>query len=88
MNKHFEDAQYYLKRAGETAAKGIGQEVGNIRERFQALVGGDEEPEAGRLEEFRADLDDLIERAEGQTRERLEQARERIDDYRGRQPAE
>jgi len=88
MNKHFEDAQYYLKRAGETAAKGISQEVGNIRDRFQTLVGGDEEPEAGRLDEFRADLDDLIEKAEGQTRERLEEARERIDEYRGRQPAE
>jgi hypothetical protein len=88
MNKHFEDAQYYLKRAGETAAKGIGEEVGSIRERFQALVGGDEEPEAGRLDEFRADLDELIERAEGQTRERLEEARERIDEYRGRKPAE
>lgn len=88
MNKHFEDAQYYLKRAGETAAKGITQEVSGIRERFQVLVGGDEEPESGRLDEFRADLDELIEKAEGQTRERLEDARERIDEYRDRQPAE
>jgi hypothetical protein len=27
MNQHFEDARYYLKRAGETAKAGIAEEL-------------------------------------------------------------
>jgi hypothetical protein len=46
-NQHFEDARYYLKRAGETAKAGIAEELEPTRERFQELT-GDEEPDAGR----------------------------------------
>ena len=33
-NQHFEDAQYYLKRAGETTKVGIAEGLELIRERF------------------------------------------------------
>ena len=84
MNKHFEDAQYYLKRAGETAARGVQEELAPIRERFTAIVGSDEEPEASRIEKVRSDLEELSKKAEGQTKEAIDNARAsllpRLDD--------
>lgn len=82
MNKHFEDAQYYLKRAGETAKKGVVEELEPIERRFSDLTGGEEEPEAGRLEEVRSDLKEVSEKAEGEAKKAIEDARERIDEYR------
>jgi hypothetical protein len=83
MNKHFEDAQYYLKRAGKTAKKGVSEELEPVRERFQSIVGGDEEPEPGRLDQVREDLKEIQSRAEGEAKEAIGSARERIDEYRG-----
>lgn len=82
VNKHFEDARYYMKRAGETAKAGVSEEVGKVEERFRDLTGRDEEPEPGRLDEIKADLLELQERAEGEAREAIEDARGRIDAYR------
>ena len=83
MNKHFEDAKYYLKRAGETAKAGVSEEIEPIRERVNDLIDREEEePEPGRFDEVRADLKELQEKAEGETREAIEDARERIDNYR------
>jgi len=56
MNKHFEDTRYYVKRAGETAKRGIAEELEPIEERVQAITGRGKEPEPSRLEEVRADL--------------------------------
>ena len=50
MNNHFEDARYSLKRAGETAKKGVSEELAALEDRVQNLMGGKEEPEASRLE--------------------------------------
>jgi hypothetical protein len=84
MNKHFEDAQYYLKRAGETAKKGVVEELEPIQERIDTVTGGedDTEPEPNRLEEIRADLKELQGRAEGEAKEAIADAREKIDTYR------
>jgi hypothetical protein len=83
MNKHFEDAKYYLKRAGETAKAGISEELEPLKERVDDLVDREEaDPEPGRFDEVRADLEALQERAEGETREAIADARERIDAYR------
>lgn len=82
VNKHFEDARYYMKRAGETAKAGVSEEVGKVEERFRELTGRDEDPEPGRLDEIKADLQELQERAEGEAREAIEEARERIEAYR------
>jgi hypothetical protein len=75
MNQHFEDARYYLKRAGETAKAGIAEELEPIRELFQELT-GDEKPDAGRLQEVREELTELQERAEGEAKETIADARE------------
>ena len=66
MNKHFEDARYYLKRAGETAGKGLKEELEPVEARFRELTGKEEEPEPNRLEAVKADLKALQERAEGE----------------------
>jgi hypothetical protein len=82
VNKHFEDARYYLKRAGETAKAGVAEEVSAVEERFRDLTGRDEEPEDSRLEDIKAELAELQERAEGEANEAIEDARERIEEYR------
>ena len=82
MNKHFEDARYYLKRAGETAKKGVEEELQPVRERFQELTGEDDEPELSRLEQVRGDLKDVQAGAEGEAKEAIGQARDRISAYR------
>ena len=83
MNKHFEDAKYYLKRAGETAKAGVSEELEPLKERVDDLVDREEaEPEPGRFDEVRAELEALQERAEGETRGAIADARERIDAYR------
>lgn len=83
MNKHFEDTRYYLKRAGETAKRGIAEELEPVQERVQELVGDEEEPDPGRIEQVRADLAEIGERAEGEAKTAIEDARERLDQYRG-----
>ncbi|KOX91953.1 DUF7553 family protein [Haloarcula rubripromontorii] len=88
MNRHFEDARYYLKRAGETATKGVKEELGPVEERFRELTGKEEEPEPSRLEAVKADLKELQEKAEGEAEEAIADAREKIGDYRGKSETE
>ena len=92
MSKHFEDARYYLGRAAEHAKAGVKEELEPLRERVSKLVGDEpeEEPDPSRLEKLQADLKALEERAEGEAREAVGSARERIEAYRTReeQPAE
>lgn len=82
MNKHFEDTKYYLKRAAETARRGVEEEIEPLQERVQDLVGDEteeSEPEPGRIEQLREDLSELQERAEGEAKEAIGEARERLD---------
>jgi gas vesicle protein len=78
MNKHFEDTQYYIKRAGKTAKKGVSEELEPIEARVKKLTGKEAEPEPGRLEEVRDDLKELQERAEGEAKEAIANAREKL----------
>jgi len=82
MNKHFEDTRYYLKRAGETAKRGIAEELEPVQERVKKVTGGEEEPEPGRLDEIRADLKDIQERAEGEAEKAIGEARGKLKAYR------
>ena len=88
MNKHFEDARYYLKRAGEHAKLGLREELEPVEERLDELTGGETEPEPTRLESLREELADLERRAEGETKAAIADARERIVAYRGEREAE
>ena len=82
MNKHFEDARYYLGRATEHAKEGIKEELDPLEERFRELTGREEEPQPTRLEQVQDDLKTLEERAEGETKKAIHSARERISKYR------
>ncbi|QCC49764.1 DUF7553 family protein [Halapricum salinum] len=88
MNKHFEDTRYYLKRAGETAKRGVSEELEPIRDRFQSVTGGEEEPEPSRLDEIKADLKGVQEKAEGEAKEAIGEARGKIQQYRESRAAE
>ncbi|MFC5279029.1 hypothetical protein ACFPM1_09710 [Halorubrum rubrum] len=92
MSKHFEDARYYLGRAAEHAKAGVKEELEPLQDRVSKLVGDEpeEEPEPSRLEKLQADLKSLEERAEGEAREAVKSARERVEAYRKRdeQPSE
>ena len=87
MNRHFEDARYDLKRAGETATKGVRAELEPVEERFRELTGREEEPEPNRLDGIKADLKEVQAKAEGEAREAIADAREKIDEYREKQIA-
>jgi len=82
MNKHFEDALYYISRAGEHAKEGALEELGPLEERFRELTGREEEPEPSRLEKLQGELEELEERAEGEAQTAIANARERIRRYR------
>ena len=87
MNRHFEDARYYLKRTGETAKKGVEEELEPVSERFRELTGREAEPEPDRLDEVRAELREIRGKAEGEAREAIADAREKMAAYRGKQTA-
>lgn len=89
MSKHFEDARYYLGRAAEHAKAGVKEELAPVEERVKGLIGTeeDEEPEPSRLDQIQADLKRLEERAEGEAREAVASARQRVKEYRGHDAA-
>lgn len=82
MNKHFEDAVYYLGRAGEHAKEGVMAELDPVEARVRELTGREKEPEPSRLEKLQGDLKELEGRAEGEAKEAIADARERIRQYR------
>ncbi|GAB6861841.1 hypothetical protein ACFR97_11085 [Haloplanus litoreus] len=88
MNKHFEDALYYMGRAGEHAKEGVMEELDPLEERFRELTGKEQEPEPSRLEKLQDDLQELETRAEGEAKTAIEDARERIRRYRGEESSE
>ncbi|MBX0324505.1 hypothetical protein EGH21_15860 [Halomicroarcula sp. F13] len=88
MNKHFEDARYYLKRAGETASKGVKEELEPVEQRFRELTGKESEPEPGRLDKVKTDLKDLQQNAEGEAEQAIADARSKIESYRQKDETE
>ncbi|VTT85935.1 unknown [Halorubrum sp. DM2] len=90
MSKHFEDARYYLGRATEHAKAGVAEELEPVETRVKELVGREDEepePEPSRLDKLQADLKRIEERAEGEAREAVASARERVAEYRGKDAA-
>ena len=87
MNKHFEDARYYLGRASEHAKEGVVEELQPVEERFRKLTGNEEEPEPSRLEKVQQELKELESRAEGESKKAIADARTRIRKYRNGESA-
>ncbi|WP_435062892.1 DUF7553 family protein [Halobaculum sp. EA56] len=82
MSKHFEDARYYLGRAADHAKEGVKEELEPLEERVRVLVGKETEPEPSRLERLEADLKELSTTAEGEAKAAVQDARDRLRDYR------
>jgi molecular chaperone GrpE (heat shock protein) len=85
MNKHFEDAAYYLKRAGEHAKAGLAEELAPLERRIREFRGQEQEPELSRLEKVQAELADIERRAEGETKKAVADARKRLSEYRSKE---
>ena len=83
MPAQFEDA---VDAQGEllVGKKGVVEELEPIQDRIDNLTGDDDEaePEASRLEDIRADLKELQGKAEGEAKEAIADAREKIETYR------
>ena len=88
MNRHFSDAWYYLRRAGEHAATGLKEELAPVEDRIRERFGLERPPEPSRLEMIQAELLELEQRAEGEGKRAIHDARERLRQYRESAPAE
>ncbi len=81
MNKHFEDAVYYQKRAAEHAKLGVEESLAPAAARVRRLLGREPEadPEPSRIEGVRERVRTVERRAEGGARETLGTARRRFE---------
>ncbi|WP_135304478.1 DUF7553 family protein [Haloarcula amylovorans] len=82
MNRHFEDTRYYLKRASQTARKGLRTELEPIEMRVRELMGTEKEPEPGRVERVKSDLTDLQMKAGEKSERTIGNVREKVGVYR------
>lgn len=81
MNRHFEDTRYYVKRAGETMARGVREELAPLVRRVESLTGDDDEP-AGRVAELRADVETARARVEDEATRALATVRAKLAGFR------
>jgi hypothetical protein len=80
MNKHFEDAWYYLGRAFDHLRVGLEEELAPLESAMRERFGWeDEDDEQTRLDRFRSEIRKVEER------EPVRTARERIEGYRERE---
>jgi gas vesicle protein len=77
MNRHFKDAQYYVKRAGKHLKKGITEELEPVEQRLRELTGRTE-PEPTGLDKVRKELEEVEERAEDEAKRVVSKARRRL----------
>ena len=84
MNRHFDDARYYFGRGFKHLAAGVATELRPLKSRVRRLTGREAEPEPKRLERVQRELREFEERAEGESKQALRDARERIRKYRTR----
>lgn len=82
MNRHFSDAAYYARRTAEATYDGLREEltpvVEDVKHRYYDYRGIEPPAEPTRIEVVRTELDELESRAEGEAREAIETARQRL----------
>ena len=85
MNRHFEDAWYYLRRAGSHLAVGLREESEPVERRVRELLGREpeDEPEPTGRERLESELRSVPRRAECGGKKAIRQARGRVKRYRG-----
>ncbi|WP_132059835.1 DUF7553 family protein [Halorussus amylolyticus] len=77
MNKHFRDAWYYARRAGEHLARGAREELEPVERRVRAATGR-ERDETTRTEKWRDGLEATEAKAERRVRGAVRRARKRV----------
>ena len=78
MNRHFTDAQYYLRRAAEAAARGVREALEPAETKARGLAGRERDPEPTAPERVRERATD----AERHARRTARKARRRARRYR------
>jgi len=79
MNRHFEDTQYYVKRATSEAKRGVVAELEPVKERIAGIAGTEDEPDPSRLDSIKSDLEEMQGRAKGEASDAIGTARERLE---------
>ncbi|WP_435177579.1 DUF7553 family protein [Halorussus sp. AFM4] len=77
MNKHFEDAWYYARRAGGHLARGLREELRPAERRLRKATGRERE-EQTRTERWRTELKRTEDAAATRARRALRAARRRV----------
>jgi hypothetical protein len=77
MNKNFEDAWYYARRAGRHLSRGVREELAPVERRLRRATGREQET-TSRTERWRAELKSTEEKAERRARRAMRRARERV----------
>ncbi|WP_137285260.1 DUF7553 family protein [Halorussus salinisoli] len=77
MNKHFEDAWYYVRRAGKHLARGVREELDPVERRLRKATGRERE-ETNRAERWREELKKTEDEAAERARRAVRKARRRV----------
>jgi len=77
-NRHFDDARYYLNRAGYHLRKALGKEVASVERRVREVTGRETDPEPTRVQKVRCELDALEDKAEHQAKPAVSGVRRRL----------
>ena len=78
MNRHFEDAWYYARRAGKHLSRGVREELGPVEERVRSATGREKEQGMSRTQQWRAQLKAREHEVEQRARRAMRQARDRV----------
>ncbi|MCU4975747.1 hypothetical protein OB955_23990 [Halobacteria archaeon AArc-m2/3/4] len=86
MNKHFEDARYYLLRAGHHVKLGLEESLEPVETKVRSLTGRELEPEPesepSRVETLLEEAKSVERKAESEARETIGGARQKLESYR------
>ena len=78
MNKHFEDAWYYLRRSGSHLRRGVRTEFRPAERKLRELTNREQQTEPTRREQVRSNLREAERKAKHRSRAVVEDARKRI----------
>jgi len=79
MNKHFEDAWYYLRRAWTHLTAGVREELAPAERRARRWVGRETAPEPSRGEKVRRNVREVEQKAQERAKSTVRGVQERIE---------
>jgi len=79
MNKHFEDAWYYLRRAWTHLTAGVREELAPAERRVRRWVGRETAPEPSRGEKVRRNVREVEQKAQERAKSTVRDVQERIE---------